>query len=249
MKVLDNMLMAYADGELDGEQVLEVEALIATQPAVRRTIERHQQTTASLRAACAEGFYASGHINLPRPSVRPRLRHYAGWAIAATVAGIMGFSGGTVWKSDFSSPRDRLVAEVAEYHEVFSHETKHLVEIPASQSDELKTWLGNRIGRNINVPDLNRLGLQFAGGRMLVVDGKPIAELMYTRDSGGPIALCIAESGGAPTSALASIQLDRKGALTLASWYSGQHTFVVVGEADETTIRDVARQSLPQIAG
>jgi anti-sigma factor RsiW len=249
MKDLDTMLMAYADGELDGEQVLEVEALIAAQPAVRRTIEQHQQATALLRAACAEGFYASGHINLPRPSVRPRLRHYAGWAIAATVAGIIGFGGGTLWKTDFSSPRDRLVAEVAEYHEVFSHETKHLVEIPASQTDELTAWLGNRIGRNINVPDLTRLGLQFAGGRMLVVDGRPIAELMYTRDAGGPIALCIAGSEDAPTSALASIQLDRKGDLTLASWYSGQHTFVVVGEADDTTIRDIARQSLSQIAG
>ena len=249
MNDLDLKLMAYADGELDPEQISEMEDLIEDQPALRQTVLQHRQTSALLRAACAEGYYANSTITLPPRRARSPVRQYAGWAIAATVAGMIGFGGGAFWKGQPTSARDSLVDEVAEYHEIYSRETKHLVEVAAAQSDELTAWLGRRIGRNIDVPDLTGMGLNFAGGRMLVVGGKPVAELMYTRDSGRPIALCISEGDGTTASGTSPIRLDRKGALNLASWNAGHHIFVVVGEAEQTTIHEIARQSQAHISG
>lgn len=66
-------------------------------------------------------------------------------------------------------------------HEVFSHEGPHLVEVPAENSAELQDWLGQPLGRKLPVPDLSRLGMRVAGGRMLVVDGKFLGEPMHVR--------------------------------------------------------------------
>lgn len=51
MKFSDEMLMAYADGELDGTQRAEIEAAIASDPAVRRAVERHRALAVRVKAA------------------------------------------------------------------------------------------------------------------------------------------------------------------------------------------------------
>jgi anti-sigma factor RsiW len=249
MEDLELTLMAYADGELTPTEVREVEALIAADPSLRAIVEQHRLTTELLRSACAEFFYETGSIRLPQPRRRLPLRQYAGWAIAATVAGILGFGGGTYWAGGLESAHDHLLSEIAEYHAVFSREDKHLVEIPASRTAELTDWLASRVGRPVSAPDLTGLGLTFAGGRMLVVDGKPVAELMYTRANGRPIALCIAEAGHGTTNPGTPIAIAHNGELRLASWQTGAHTFVIVGETDDAAIGAIARESRMRMAG
>ena len=51
MKFSDEMLMAYADGELDLVARAEVEAAMASDPAVARAVERHRTIAAKLRKA------------------------------------------------------------------------------------------------------------------------------------------------------------------------------------------------------
>ena len=51
MKFSDEMLMAYADGELDPAAHAEIEAAMATDPEVARAVERHRAFTANVRGA------------------------------------------------------------------------------------------------------------------------------------------------------------------------------------------------------
>lgn len=51
MKFSQEMLMAYADGELDQVARAEIEAAMATDPEVRRAIERHRAFGANVRRA------------------------------------------------------------------------------------------------------------------------------------------------------------------------------------------------------
>jgi hypothetical protein len=51
MRFSDEMLMAYADGELDLVARAEVEAAMAVDPAVARAVERHRAMAATLRKA------------------------------------------------------------------------------------------------------------------------------------------------------------------------------------------------------
>jgi anti-sigma factor RsiW len=238
-------LMAYVDGELGPEEAREVEALIAADPEAQRLVGQFRATANLLRSACAENFYASPALRLPSP--RPPLAHawrrYGSIAAAAVVALFFGFGGGMLAANWPISQRDHLVDEIAEYHSVQSKETKHLVEVPSAEADDLKTWLGRRLERHLEVPDLSASGLQFAGGRMLVVDGKPVAEFMYTRASGPPVALCIARTGAEA----AGVRVDRRGDLHLASWQDGGYTFVVAGIMSPEEAEAVAARAKAQL--
>jgi anti-sigma factor RsiW len=245
----DSLIAAYVDGELDAAQVAEVERLIATRPDLQRVIAVHRETTSLLRAACAESFYP----NRPTPMMRtpPRRASYWNprWAAAAAVAAMIGFGGGAAWMNAPEDRREHLLTEVAEYHEVFAKETRHLVEIPADRMDELTEWLSGRIGRKVEAPNLESRGLRLAGGRLLVIDGRPVAELMYTRDNAGPVALCISEIDGKPSANPGTIRLDRRGEFTLASWEQGAYSFVMVGNVANGQMRDAAESAKRQTAG
>jgi hypothetical protein len=54
MTISDERLMAYADGELDGAARAEVEAALARDPELARTVERHRALSARLRAGYAD---------------------------------------------------------------------------------------------------------------------------------------------------------------------------------------------------
>jgi anti-sigma factor RsiW len=242
----DLRLMAYVDGELDAEAAREVEALIAADPEARRTVAKYREAAALLRAACAEGFYADGTVRVPPAPVRPMLRavrRFASYAAVAAIAAIIGFGGGVLSTNVATSQRQHLVDEVADYHAVQSHETKHLVEVPAAEADDLTTWLGRRLERRLAVPDLTPVGLHFAGGRMVVIDRKPVAALIYTRDSGLPVALCIIREDGTSS----SVRIDRRGTQNLASWSDGTYTYIVAGDLSAAEAQAIAERAAPQL--
>ena len=244
----DIWLMVYVDGELDAEAAREVEQVLESDPEARAKVEVYRETRSLLRAACAESFYATGRdhvLPLRSQRARPQRRRLAATVAAACVAaGLLGFAGGRLAVPG-GSARDDLLDEIAEYHEVFSQETDHLVEVPANRSAELQSWLSARLGRELKAPDLSRAGLRFAGGRMLVIDDKPVAELMYTRASGPPLALCVTAMGGGTE----PLHVDTRGDLHLASWTDGRFAFVVVGELDGGAARGIANLAAAQLQG
>src|SRR6185312_1304257 len=166
------------------------------------------------------------------------------WAMAASVLLVVaGFGAGQTSPNLFTSGRAGMLTEIAEYHSIYSRETVHLVEVPAAQVDHLKIWLGNRVGRDLVVPDFKEAGLTFAGGRLIVLNGTPVAELMYTRDNGLPIAFCILDRG----SRQRAVEVEQRGNVNLADWSDASHSYVIVGEANPETIRGLAERARQQI--
>lgn len=244
MNVTDTELMAYADGELDSRAMLDIEQALGTDPQARAKVEMFRQTGSLLRAACAEGFYADGlaHLRVKPSTPRRASGRLAVAAAACLVAGLAGFGGGRLASAP-GPARDAFINEVVEYHQVFSREGAHLVEVSAENAAELQGWLGERLGRTVPVPDWSKMGLRFAGGRMLVVDGKPVGELMYTRASGLPVAFCITPLDG-PAEPL---RLDAREGLQLASWTDGHHAYVVVGDMSREAAVDAARLAAAEL--
>jgi anti-sigma factor RsiW len=244
MEDMDILLAAYADGELDEATARDVEAYLAANPAAQRTLAMHRETTALLRTAFSESHFADGPAAVP-PRFRPgALLSRYGLAIAACLLmGMIGYTTAAFWPGLVVPERTRIFTEIAEDHAVYSRETVHLVEVPANQTDHLKAWLGKRVNRTLIIPDFRAAGLTFAGGRLVVLDGAPVAELMYTRENGLPIAFCILSSEGKP----GKIQAERRGGIYLSGWDDGSHSYVVVGEADSNTIRDLAVRARRQL--
>jgi anti-sigma factor RsiW len=97
-------------------------------------------------------------------------------------------------------------------------------------------WLNDRLHGEFEVPDLAEVGLSFAGGRMLVLGAKPAAQLMYTRERGLPVGICIRETAGAASAA----SFETRGPLRLASWRKNGYLYVVVGELSDSEIHAIA---------
>jgi anti-sigma factor RsiW len=166
------------------------------------------------------------------------------WAVAAAVVmAVIGYGTGALWPDLIRSDRDHMLSEVAKYHSIYSRETVHLVEVPAAQEDHLKAWLGKRVEGTLIIPDFTQARLTFAGGRLVVLDGAPVAELMYTRDGGLPIGFCILHHVGQPD----AVTLARRGDINLATWDDGSHSYIVVGEADPAMLRGLAALARQQL--
>lgn len=246
MTETDARLVAYADGELDPAAAGEVERLLEQKPAARRAVEIYRETAALLRAACGEHLYAEGSERLMprRAPVRrwaPRHRLALGTAMAACV---VGFLGGWQWAHSGPAPGPSLAVEAAEYHAVFSRESQRMVEIPADRAEEITAWFGDRLHRPITVPDLSAEGLRFAGARMLVFAGRPLALFMYTRANGRPIGFCITLSDGR-----SPVRVEQHDGERTAVWQEGSYAYVVVGDVSEDAIRRIAADAGRQVQG
>lgn len=246
----DSTLVAYVDGELDPDRARAVERALAHDPEARLTVRRLRETGALLRAACSETrFQAEVPDTVRQPAqgalarVPPRARMQV-LAVALALVLVVATAGvylitagrGPDRADKEQSGVEDVAEEVAAYHLVYSHETKHLVEVPADQTPEIETWLGGRLNRALRVPDLTGHALRFAGARLLVVNEQPVAQLVYTRAQGAPIAVCITFSDPAAT----PLDVSRRHGLNVGTWSAAGYLYIVVGALPETHLRRIA---------
>jgi anti-sigma factor RsiW len=130
--------------------------------------------------------------------------------------------------------------QVAQYHKIYAREQRHLVEVPAEETPHIEQWLGKRLDDlAFKVPDLKAFGLTFKGARMLVVNGAPVAQLVYLPADGRAVALCIIHSKKDDKPLTVSQQDD----LNLVDWRVKGYGFVVIGWEDPTQLRAIAEAS------
>jgi len=132
------------------------------------------------------------------------------------------------------------IMQVAQYHKVYAREQRHLVEVPAEETPHIEQWLGKRLDDlAFKVPDLSSFGLTFKGARMLVVNGAPVAQLVYLPADGRAVALCIIHSKKDDKPLTASQQDD----LNLVDWRLKGYGFVVIGWEKPDELQAIAEAS------
>jgi anti-sigma factor RsiW len=131
--------------------------------------------------------------------------------------------------------------DVAAYHGVYAAQGRHLVEVPATETAHLESWLSETVGVTFRAPDLTANGLVFEGGRLLVARDKPVAQLMYRDAAGQVVAICFI-AGGDPAagSGVTPFADRRSGDFELVSWKSRDASFVVIGPSQRTDLRQIA---------
>ena len=80
---------------------------------------------------------------------------------------------------------------------------------------------------------------------MLAIQGRPVAQLLYVRDNGERIALCVALTKGALEAPLQSI---KEGGYTVFGWATGNHAFIVAGPESSSGLESLAKD-LPRLLG
>jgi len=245
----DITLVAYVDGELDLDQTRAVEQALVHDPEAQLKVRRMRETGALLRAACSEMRFQDdvpdAFVQLVQQPAAPVPRHSGKWALAIALAMFLVAMAGVYLVTAGRGPEqaddgrpgiEDVAEEIVDYHIVYSQETKHLVEVPADQTPEIEAWLGGRLNRTLRVPDLTGHDLNFEGARLLVVNEQPVAQLLYTRAQGAPIAVCITFSD----TATMPLDVSRRRGLNVGTWSTAGYLYVVVGALPEDHLRRIA---------
>lgn len=253
----ENTLVAYVDGELDAASAREVERALEASPVARNTVAKLRSSATLVRAAFADALHEPpppGLVAMLRAAA-PRRRSPTYWLpLAASIALLIGVGAGAFGVRHLEphvevaavapvSPVDRLLEDVANYHRVYAREQRHLVEVAANETPHIEEWLGRRLKGQLVVPDLKGQGLTFRGGRLLVFEGKPMAELIYTPADGPPVALCITFA----SPAMAGAATEQRGDLTIAHWVDNGYFYSVVGWGDDQRMQAIANSVRAQL--
>ncbi|HVW92028.1 MAG TPA: anti-sigma factor [Devosia sp.] len=235
-EVSEELLHAYADGQLDQLRRAAVEAWLEAHPERAAEIALWQRQNAAI--ATLYGPVAGE----PVPS-RLSARHIAwsdrrrrrGWTRVAAAAVLLlglGLGGGwylrgATWAEPPASAR--LIEGAIMAHNVYIKETRHAVEVGADDRTHLVTWLSNRVGRPIGTPDLSADGYQLVGGRLLPPLAEtgtgPAAQLMYQKGSDRVTLYITAAAPGGE-----AFQTETQQGLSAYYWANGQIACTVVGD-------------------
>lgn len=245
LRVTEDELHAYVDGELPAHRRAAVEAWLATHPDDMERVTAWRSLADSIRARY--GAVASEPVP-PRLSLRQieRARRWRrGIAAAAVVAAFVagGLAGWAARGAAGRPPVATFAADALDAYKLYVVEVRHPVEVPGSERAHLVQWLSKRVGYQLHIPDLEPVGLTLVGGRLLPGPHGAAAFFMYESKSGERFTLYSTRATG-PDSAL---RYDADGPVAALYWADGAIAYVVSGEANRDRLHKVAESVYSQL--
>ena len=194
--VTEAEIHAYADGSLDPERRLAVEAWLAARPEEAERVADYRRLSDALRGAydpvTAEPI-PQALLRSPARWRRPAVA--AAWLAAGVLIGAI-----AGWElRDGRSPAPTaadvgaaaMARRAAIAHATYSPEVRHPVEVGADQEAHLVAWLSKRLGAPLRAPKLDDVGYSLVGGRLLPGDNGPVAHFMYQCSQGTRVTLYV----------------------------------------------------------
>ena len=252
MTSFSEKLSAYLDGELDPAEAATVEARLETDAAAQAELnelmradafaqeEFEAQLNDPVPFALAQQIKTT---TLPEQPAAPPPRSIWGTMAASLLVFMLGGAGGYLL-NDQTTPVQTAgwLADVADYHAVYASQGRHLVEVGADEADHIETWLGNTTGVSFSIPDLSSFGLTFQGGRLLVANAKPVAQLMYRLPDGSVVALCLQRSSQ-PTDGPPAFNEQTINEFDFVSWSANGADYVVIGPVGQPELSAIAERA------
>jgi anti-sigma factor RsiW len=270
-RVDDVMLMAYVDGETDAATARRIERAIASDPDVAERARLFRDSAMLLRGAYADALHekvperlvaaiksapARKVAPMAPPPRRLQARRFVGWAVAASLAALVVGSGSTYWYLTGSpenvedvqaTSSDRWLDHVVGFYDVYegarTNEDHLLVDFKADDP-KLRQWFGARLNRNLAVPDLSTLGFQPQGGRLLIINGRPAAQLLYMSDRHELVGLVIAFT---PQNHH-DISAVRRHNVNVVYWRNAGYAYAMVGTIEPERLRKLAEKAWNDLA-
>jgi anti-sigma factor RsiW len=231
-------LTAYVDGELNEERRALVEDWLASHPDDMQQVKADMAIRAEMLAALEPLADESLPDRFRVETLKAGLaaRRWQGLRRLVAVLALVAVSGAAGWLArgglpGGAAPMDGAERALAAYR-VFVPEKLHPVEVSASSLEHLGTWLGNRIGMPIDIPDLSGLGLTLVGGRLLPGNIGPAGLLMYQNDAGERLTLFIQMSTGGES----DFVYAEDGDIQMVAWRSEDLAYVLTGPVSKASL-------------
>lgn len=164
-----DMLMAYADGQLDEATRRNVEAYLAGNADAAAEVAWMQRQNDAIQTLFAptgaEPVPARLHARRIAAQAGRQRNRSLGWAAAAIVLVGLGLGGGWMLRPllDTRSPSATLIADAVNAHNVYVAENRHAVEVGSNDAEHLSSWLSNRLDTTLGMPDLAAEGFTLVG--------------------------------------------------------------------------------------
>ena len=245
--VTRDMLMAFADGQIEGADRAAVEAHLVANPEAAAEVALWQRQSDALRTLFAPTASepVPARLRAHRIAAEASSRRMRSWRWAAAAVMLVGIGLSIGW---FGRPllsgapaSQVLIADAVNAHTVFVAENRHAVEVAATDEDHLTTWLSNRLATPLGTPDLTTEGFALVGGRLL--PGQPdaggrAAQLMYEDDTKNRITVYV--TAALPDRAPA-YQFANAGGAEAFYWANARITCTVVGTLPEAQMKSVSQ--------
>lgn len=251
LPVTEDELHAYVDGELPADRVAAIESWLAVHPEDMARVAAWRAQKEAIRARYA----AVAHEPVP---ARFDLDRLAGpdqrWRRVAAAAVLAAFicGGGAGWfahRAIISTPGPQFgatradgdgfaafTAEAIAAYKLYTVEVRHPVEVAANDAEHLTQWLSKRLGYQLRAPQLESVGLNLVGGRLLPGPTGAAAFLMYENAAGERYTLYCGRTR-APATAL---RYNESAAASAVYWASDDVAYVISGKSERTRLHDVA---------
>lgn len=255
--VTEDELHAYVDGFLDEQRRREIELWLSSHPEEEAEVRQWQAQAAEMKAAFS-GYAQSSESDrllLSAPD-GANTSSRSGWRKVALVAAsvtlfLSGAAAGVYGERLLGSPAaietaaafDSLPSQSKTAFLVYASEKRHPVEVGADQEEHLVTWLGKRLDYKLVAPDLKGLGFSLVGGRLLPVNGKAGAMLMYQDTAGQRLTVLLGKN---PENAETSFRFESAGALETFYWIDGAIGYAVTGEVSRAKLQEIAEECYRQ---
>jgi anti-sigma factor RsiW len=255
----DETLVAYLDGELDEAARQDVDSWLEADAAARDRMMALAASASLVRSAFADILNeelperliiaargdaaeplapAAAEIIAfappPKPAAAGAFRRWGPMAAAAALAFgiVLGGAGGYYGIPALTGPganppatalsaatNDWLNNAAGYYKLAVAAGDNTFVDVPATGDPQ-----------QVRLPNLKPWGLNFRGARLVVVEGHPAAQLIYTTDNKaiGPLTLIIGSSKGSDSQPT----FDHRQDVNLLYWRHQGRAYVLVGQAD-----------------
>jgi anti-sigma factor RsiW len=248
---LDNDELAHVEAWLDAEPAVRDRLLalaesaglvrnafadIVNEPVPERLIAAARGET----MAASEAEIVTLRPRRPAPSWRSYIQLAAAAAIFGLVIGVGAGYWGDGLLNNAGLPPERQVQTAslnnwldtaAGNYKLMVNAGGTLVDLPATgDNGDVLQKISQNLPQQMRLPDLKPWGLSFQGARLVVVEGRPAAQLVYTTDNKaiGPLTLIV----GSTKQPDISPTFDKRQDLNLLYWRHQGRASVLVGQSE-----------------
>jgi len=273
MKLTTELLLKYADGQLDPDIEKKIELLLASDAIATEHMRLIRLSGKALECEAvkpgeplpsdtlAQSILA-GDLDPQLPleaapdtarenPVRP-VNLWSSMQIAASIALlVVGLSAGyflgdrnSPAETKFATAHPQWLVRIVDYHTLYGRETVAPSHANTKIIKDLKHRFTEVLGQQVVIPDLGRQQLEFRRGQYLKFNDSPIIQLAYLpTKTGRPVALCMKASRGKDSQA----SYFMMSGLGVVQWRQKGVNYVLVGDLPESRLRSAAGNAQTQI--